>query len=59
VSSGRLQHAARAGKGPASRAATGLSGTGAYTSFRGSGNGVGDELPTEIVDHFTGAVHFN
>ena len=26
---------------------------------RGSGTGVGDELPTEIDDHFAGAVHFN
>jgi len=34
-------------------------GTGAYTNLRGSGNGVGDELPTEIDDHFAGAVHFN
>jgi hypothetical protein len=36
-----------------------LSGTGAYTNLHGSGNGVGDQLPTEIVDHFTGAVHFD
>jgi hypothetical protein len=36
-----------------------LSGTGAYTNLRGSGNGVGDELPAEIDDHFAGAVHFN
>ena len=36
-----------------------LSGTGAYTNLRGSGSGVGDQLPTEIVDHFTGAVHFD
>ena len=36
-----------------------LSGTGAYTNLRGSGNGVGDQLPTEIDDHFAGAVHFN
>lgn len=36
-----------------------LSGTGAYTNLRGSGNGVGDQLPTGIDDHFAGAVHFN
>ena len=36
-----------------------LRGTGAYTHLRGSGNGVGDELPTQIDDHFAGAVHFN
>ena len=36
-----------------------LRGTGAYANLRGSGNGVGDELPTEIDDHFAGAVHFN
>ena len=36
-----------------------LSGTGAYTNLHGSGNGVGDELPTAIDDHFAGAVHFN
>ncbi len=36
-----------------------LNGTGAYTNLRGSGNGVGDELPTEINDHFVGVVHFN
>ena len=36
-----------------------LSGTGAYTNLHGSGNGIGEELPTEIVDHFTGAVHFD
>jgi len=36
-----------------------LSGTGAYTNLHGSGNGVGDELPAEIDDHFAGAVHFN
>jgi len=36
-----------------------LSGTGAYTNLYGSGNGVGDQLPTKIVDHFTGAVHFD
>ena len=36
-----------------------LSGTGAYTNLRGSGHGVGDELPTGIDDHFVGAVHFN
>ena len=35
------------------------SGTGAYANLRGSGTGVGDELPTEIDDHFAGAVHFN
>ena len=35
------------------------SGTGAYANLRGSGTGVGDELPTEIDDHFVGAVHFN
>lgn len=34
-------------------------GTGAYTNLRGSGTGVGDELPAEIDDHFAGAVHFN
>jgi hypothetical protein len=32
-----------------------LSGTGAYTNLRGSGNGVGDEQPTAIDDHFAGA----
>ena len=36
-----------------------LSGTGAYANLHGSGTGVGDQLPTEIVDHFTGAVHFD
>ena len=36
-----------------------LSGTGAYTNLHGSGNGVGEELPTELLDHFTGAVHFD
>ena len=36
-----------------------VGGTGAYANLRGSGNGVGDELPTEIDDHFAGAVHFN
>ena len=36
-----------------------LSGTGAYANLRGSGSGVGDELPTAIDDHFAGAVHFN
>jgi hypothetical protein len=36
-----------------------LSGTGAYTNLRGSGTGVGDQLPTEVDDHFTGAVHFD
>ena len=36
-----------------------LSGTGAYTNLHDSGNGIGDELPTETVDHFTGAVHFD
>jgi hypothetical protein len=36
-----------------------LSGTGAYTNLRGSGTGVGDQLPTEVDDHFVGAVHFN
>ena len=36
-----------------------LSGTGAYTNLHDSGNGIGDELPTEIDDHFAGAVHFN
>ena len=36
-----------------------LSGTGAYANLRGSGNGVGDELPTQIDDHFAGGVHFN
>ena len=36
-----------------------LSGTGAYANLRGSGNGVGDELPNGIDDHFVGAVHFN
>lgn len=35
------------------------SGTGAYANLRGSGTGVGDELPTAIDDHFAGAVHFN
>ena len=36
-----------------------LSGTGAYANLQGSGNGVGDELDTEIDDHFVGAVHFD
>jgi hypothetical protein len=36
-----------------------LSGTGAYTNLRGSGNGVGDELPNGVDDHFAGGVHFN
>ena len=36
-----------------------LSGTRAYTNLHGSGNGIGDQLPTKIVDHFTGAVHFD
>ena len=36
-----------------------LSGTGAYTNLRGSGNGVSDVLATELDDHFVGAVHFN
>jgi hypothetical protein len=36
-----------------------LSGTWAYANLRGSGTGVGDESPTEIDDHFVGAVHFN
>ena len=36
-----------------------LSGTGAYTNLHGSGSGVGDELETEVDDHFVGAVHFD
>ena len=36
-----------------------VSGTGAYANLRGSGNGAGDQLPTGVHDHFTGAVHFN
>jgi len=36
-----------------------LNGTGPYATLRGSGTGVGDELPTQIDDHFVGAVHFN
>jgi len=28
-------------------------------NLRGSGSGVGDELPTETDDHFAGAAHFN
>jgi len=36
-----------------------VGGTGAYANLHGSGNGVGDELPTEIDDHFAGAVFFS
>jgi hypothetical protein len=36
-----------------------LSGTGAYANLRGSGTGVGEELPTAIDDHFVGGVHFD
>ena len=36
-----------------------LSGTGAYANLRGSGSGVGGELPAAIDDHFAGAVHFD
>lgn len=36
-----------------------LTGTGAYTNLRGSGNGVGVFLATELDDHFVGAVQFN
>lgn len=34
-------------------------GTGAYTNLRGTGSGVGDELPGEVDDHFVGSVHFD
>lgn len=36
-----------------------ISGTGAFTNLRGSGSGVGLELPGEVDDTFTGSVHFN
>jgi len=36
-----------------------LRGTGAYTNLHGSGSGIGDELATEVDDHFVGAVHFD
>jgi len=36
-----------------------LRGTGAYANLHGSGSGVGDELDTGVIDHFTGSVHFD
>jgi hypothetical protein len=36
-----------------------VTGTGAYADLHGDGSGVGDELPAEVDDHFTGSVHFD
>jgi hypothetical protein len=36
-----------------------MSGTGDYTKLHGTGNGIGSQLPGEVDDTFTGAVHFD